>query len=332
MSIGDRLRAQLGSRWRESEPLARHTNIRIGGPSQYFATVHNVAELREVIAAGDLFGLAWRILGGGSNALTADEGVNGITIQMANRDIHVETDQRSVVAEAGAITASVARKASRAGLTGMEWAVSLPGTIGGAVRGNAGCFGSETRDILDSVRVLDASQETRPVIELNADACAFDYRHSIFKLKPDWVVVDATFRLQVGDAKQSEQMIQSVLAQRSSEQPSNRPSAGCMFKNVSVDGLTRHTRARLDELANGTWGDVVRNNFLPAGWIVDQLGMKGHRVGQVMISEQHGNFLANLGGATADEIRTVLHNVRERAREALGIDLELEVQLWGWEE
>ncbi|MBI2483454.1 UDP-N-acetylmuramate dehydrogenase [Candidatus Uhrbacteria bacterium] len=322
------LAERFGPRFRTQEPMHVHTNFRIGGPAQYYVEARSVDEVRATIAFATQQRIPWVVFGGGSNTLVADAGFPGIVIQLANREVTISGTQ--VTAGAGAITAAVARQAGEAGLTGYEWAVSLPGTIGGAVRGNAGCFGGETKDVVREVQVLRCSRAGEWQIDvLPAADCGFRYRHSIFKEQSEWVIVAAVLALAPGDAAQSRQRMADYLARRKAKQPLERPSAGCLFTNVELHRLTEAQCAQLDAATGGTWRAVAHDGQLPTGWIVEQSGCKGLRVGDAMISEKHGNFVVNLGHATAADVMTLSDLVRERVRAAWGIDLHEEVQRLG---
>ncbi|MBI4449547.1 UDP-N-acetylmuramate dehydrogenase [Candidatus Uhrbacteria bacterium] len=315
-------------RIREHEPMARHTNFRIGGPARYYVEARTPEEVTRAVTTARDAGLPWFAFGGGSNTLVADAGFDGLVIQLANRGVSV--DGTRVTAGAGAISAVVARAAGDAGLTGFEWAISLPGTIGGAVRGNAGCFGGETKDVVQDVRVLRVMSDEVRVMSFDRLSCDFRYRHSIFKDHPEWIVLEVTLALTSGNPSECQRRMDEHLARRKSKQPLERPSAGCLFANVECSMLHAEQIERLDRSTDGTWRSVAHDGQLPTGWLIERLGLKGHRIGNVMISEKHGNFVINLGGGTAADVLQLLEVVTSRIREAFGIELRTEVQLLGW--
>ena len=285
---------------KENEPMSKHLTFRIGGPAKFYIEVKTVEELKEALVLAKEKNLPWFVLGGGSNTLCSDKGFDGVVIQMANREVVVEGDR--LTAGAGAISVAVSRSAESASLSGLEWMVSLPGTIGGAVRGNAGCFGSETKDALESVRVLRDDQ----VVELMNVDCAFAYRESAFKHNSD-VVIDATFKLTVADKAKIKSKMAEVLSKRKSTQPTASGTAGCAFKNPLVDGA-----------------------LASSGKIIDELGLKGTKIGGISISDVHGNFLVNDGTATADDVLQLLSLIKTRARNEKGVQLQEEIQLIGF--
>lgn len=326
MDMTSELRAVFGERVREHEPMDRHTNFRVGGPARWYVVVRTADELARAVAIAEQAGVPVFILGGGSNTLVADTGYPGLVIQMAMRDVVV--DGTTVRAGAGALTSLVARTAGDAGLSGFAWAVSLPGTIGGAVRGNAGCFGGEMRDVVFRIDVFDV--HTKRFETVPGAACAFRYRHSAFKDHPERIVLAATLALTPGDPAELRAAMDAFLARRTTTQPHDRPSAGCLFTNVEVATLSDDARAALDRATGGAWERVVHDGQLPVGWIVEHLGMKGYRVGAAQISELHGNFTLNLGGATAADVLALAEAVQERAEDAFGVALHLEVQRVGF--
>lgn len=324
------LSSRTDLRIREHEPMSRHTNFRIGGPARFYVEARTAEEIAHATAAARDVGIPWFVLGGGSNTLAADAGFDGLVIQLASRDIRV--DGTRVIAGAGAISAAVARAAGDAGLTGFEWAISLPGTIGGAVRGNAGCFGGETKDVVESVSFFSPSRgegEREGVGSMTNAQGGFAYRHSTFKEHPEWVILEATLVLRPDDPATCTARMTDMLVRRKTKQPLERPSAGCLFANVEVKTLNAEQLDRLEAATNGAWRTVAHDGQIPTGWLIERLGLKGHRVGNVMVSEKHGNFVINLGGGTAADVCVLVDVVKQRAREAYGIELREEVQRLG---
>ncbi|MBI4142880.1 UDP-N-acetylmuramate dehydrogenase [Candidatus Uhrbacteria bacterium] len=327
MTVASTPQLSTGLRIREHEPMSRHTNFRIGGPARYYVEARTPEDVRAAVDFARGANASWFVLGGGSNTLVSDVGFDGLVIQTAMRDVRI--DGARVVAGAGAITAAVARQAGDAGLTGFEWAVSLPGTIGGAVRGNAGCFGGEMKDVVEHVRVFQVASRESPVVSMTNAECVFRYRHSIFKEHPEWIVLEATLSLRSGDPVASRAKMEEYLVRRKTKQPLERPSAGCLFTNVLEHELDEPTLARLDAVTDGAWHAVAHDGQIPTGWLVHHVGCAGLRVGNAMISEKHGNFVINLGSATAADVLTLADTVRSRVAETFGITLHEEVQRLG---
>lgn len=320
----DSLKQVFGDRLKENEPLAKHVNIRIGGPADFYLVAQSSEEIVAAVTSALADGLSYTVLGGGSNTLPSDEGFRGLVIQAANRGWRIE-DER-VYAEAGVPSAFLARKAAEAGLTGLEWAISLPGTIGGAVRGNAGCFGGETKDAVVSVDVLRVEDgKAERAVYTNAD-CRFDYRDSVFKRLHD-VVLDVELELAPAPKEECLARLDAVLSKRKLEQPSDTPSAGCMFKNYGYkdEKDIAKLKATLDVPEK-----FLKAKQIPAGWLIEQADLKGASIGGAQVSQKHGNFLQNLGGATASDVLQLISMIKMRVRDGFGIQLEEEVQLLGF--
>lgn len=313
------LRPTFGDRLKRQEPLKKYTNFRLGGPADFFVDVRSEDELVQAVAAAAESDVPVCVLGGGSNMLVSDAGYHGLVIKMAMRGIRIEGN--TVVAEAGAISAAVARQTAAAGLKGLEWAISLPGTIGGAVRGNAGCFGGEIKDTLVSARVYVDGQ----FVTLTNKDLHFGYRDSKIKHEGG-TVIWATFALQPGNTEELQQLMKTYLEKRKASQPLHAGSAGCVFKNVEVDdGELQPLLAKLDIPV-----EMQKNHRISAGWIVDQLDLKGTQIGGAKISDEHGNFIVNVGGATASDVAALISLVKIRARNELGLSLHEEVQYLGF--
>lgn len=314
----------FGERIKKDEPLAKHVHIRIGGPADFYLEARSSEEIIRAVEAALLDRIPFAIFGGGSNTLPSDDGFRGLVIQAANRGWSV--DGAMVTAEAGVPTGFLARKTAEAGLTGLEWAVSLPGTVGGAVRGNAGCFGGEIKDTLESVALLRVEDGRAEIGACKNEECGFGYRESRFKRSRD-VVLSATFMLAAAPKEACLAKLEEVLSKRKADQPSEAPSAGCMFKNFVFKDESEleklKERADVPEV-------FMHARRLPAGWLIEQADLKGKTIGRAQISAKHGNFLLNLGGATASDVLQLISLVKMRVRDDYGIQLEEEVQLLGF--
>lgn len=316
----------FGDRLKKNEPLAKHVNIRIGGPARWYLEARSSEEIVEAIRAARAGGVKFAILGGGSNTLPSDEGFDGLVIQAANRNWSV--DQLSAIscqvsAEAGVLSAFLARKTAEAGLTGFEWAVSLPGTIGGAVRGNAGCFGGETKDAVFEVEAL---RPDGSIARYANAACGFGYRDSIFK-KNGEIVLSATLVLKPAPKEECLARLETALSKRKAEQPLEFSSAGCMFKNFEYrdESEIAKLKERLEVPK-----EFLDRKRIPAGWLIDQADLKGKKIGGAAVSNKHGNFLVNAGTATASDVIQLISLVKMKIRDEYEIQLEEEVQLLGF--
>jgi UDP-N-acetylmuramate dehydrogenase len=222
-----------------------------------------------------------------------------------------------------------AQAARRANLTGLEWATGIPGTVGGAVWGNAGAYGSEMKDCLESVEVLDLSDfeksgKNEPRTEKYASAaCQFGYRESLFKKKSDLIILACLLNLRSGQAEEITARMEEINRKRKEKIPAGF-SAGSFFQNPVVENPA--IRARFEKDA----GCVCRDKKIPAGWIIDELGFRGRKIGRMMVSEQHANFIINLGGGSAEEAVILAGLIKQKARSQMGIRLREEIKYVGF--
>ena len=279
----------------KNEPLSKHSTWRVGGPARWFIEVSGTEELIKALEWSRTKGIEHVVIGGGTNILVADAGYDGLVIKMINRDIRVIGEQ--IVAGAGALTSMVARAAAEAGLSGLEWAVTIPGTIGGAVVGNAGCYGGDMSQVVESVSVLKGMTPAR----VSQSDLIFEYRHSSFK-GSDNTILEVTLRLKPRDKGEIETKINECLEKRKQTQPLGSSCAGCVFKNPEGDS---------------------------AGRVIDEAGLKGERIGGASVSEDHANFILNDGTATADQILQLISLIKMKVRDERGVQLEEEVRYIG---
>ena len=309
IATGTDIQRRIGVKTSRDEPLSRFTTMRVGGPADLFATVHNAHELRGLVRFARTRGLPHLILGRGSDVVIADAGVRGLVIQVRAEGSRV-TDER-YTAEAGVQMARAATETQRAGLTGLEFGLAIPGTVGGAVWANAGAHDSEVAKVLESVRVLDAlgNEAIVPVADLG-----LGYRDSRFKhgnpaaeAARD-LIVEATFRLAPADPDTIKERLDEIRRWRQAHQPLGLPSAGSVFRNPPGDS---------------------------AGRLIDAAGLKGTRIGGATVSEKHANFIVNDQKGTASDVRRLAEQVRAavlaRHGVALGFEIEFVGDWSGWE-
>jgi UDP-N-acetylmuramate dehydrogenase len=295
------LRRAFGERIQEGISLARYTSSRTGGPADFLIQVRSAEDLRRTAVLLWRMQERFRVLGGGSNVLVADAGVREVVILNEARDVRFEPSDLAtrLVAESGASLGSVARRSAERGLTGLEWAATVPGTIGGAVVGNAGAHGGDVAGSLETAEILQPSDrlEVWPV-----ERFEYAYRSSRLKRSPgEAVVVSAAFRLMASTPEVTRARVEANIEARQRTQPRGA-SWGSMFKNPP--------------------GDF-------AGRLVEAAGLKGTQIGQAEISRLHGNFFLNRGGASATDVARLLIEARRRVEEASGVRLELEIELIG---
>lgn len=293
-----------GERLKVDEPLAPHVSFQIGGPADLFVTADSVEFLCELISAAREFGLPWLVLGRGSNVLISDRGVRGLVIRVQASAMQIDRETGSVFAEAGVRLASLAVATATEGLTGLEFGVGIPGSIGGAVVMNAGAQGSCIGDILVTATVLGPDGQVRRLLK---DQLELGYRTSRFQRSREEVVLAADFRLRHDDPTAPLERIRTHRKRRQDTQPTD-PGAGSIFKNPPGAA---------------------------AGYLVDRAGLRGTRIGGAVVSPKHANFLVNAGGATAADVLALIRLVRSEVERQFGVRLELEVRLvgdWGDEE
>jgi UDP-N-acetylmuramate dehydrogenase len=307
IAVGTDIQRRIGVKTSRDEPLARFTTMRVGGPADLFAVAHNAFELRALVRFARSRGLPHLVLGRGSDVVISDAGVRGLVIQ--NRAEGSRVDGNAYIAESGVPMARAATETQRAGLTGLEFGLAIPGTIGGAVWANAGAHDADVAAILVSARFLDA---VGGEIILPASGLDLAYRDSRFKHPPGdgpaEIVVEATFALTPADPDTIKARLDEIRHWRQAHQPLGLPSAGSVFRNPPDDS---------------------------AGRLIDAAGLKGMRVGGAAVSEKHANFVINDRKGTATDVRRLMDHVRDEIAARDGIELEFEVEFlgdWsGWE-
>lgn len=280
----------------ENELLAKHTSFAIGGPAALFCIPKNVPQLRIAIAAAQKADVPYYFLGNGTNVLFCDEGYYGLVIYTANALNEIQIRGTTIVAQAGAELEEVCVAARDAGLAGLEFAYGIPGSVGGAVYMNAGAYGGEMCDVLESVRYLD---EAGDEAELPLEGLGLGYRTSVFQ-QHAWCILSATLRLQTGDKEEIDSVMQQHMNARREKQPLELPSAGSAFK---------------------------RPEGAFAGALIDQSGLRGYQVGGAAISQKHCGFIVNLGGATCADVLAVAEDVARIVHEKTGYVLEKEIRV-----
>ena len=288
---------------RQGVGLQPFTTWKVGGPAEWFAEPGEVDELVSLAAWAQAQGLSLRCIGAGSNLLIADSGLPGLTI--CNRRLQgsrLDAASGLVEAEAGEPIPTLARKAARLGLSGLEWAVGIPGTVGGAVVMNAGAQGGCTAEWLHSVRLLDPANPATP-FELKARELDFAYRHSRLQAEA-WIVLAATFQLEAGhDPAAITSHTSANLHSRTSTQPYQQPSCGSVFRNPEPQ---------------------------KAGQLIEALGLKGLQIGDAQVSPIHANFIVNIGQASASDIDALIAEVQRRVLASHGLSLHPEVKRLGF--
>ena len=325
MEIIKKLQKKIGAGVQENVPLAPYTTYKLGGPARYFFIAKNNEEIKTAAAAAKDLDLPIFILGGGSNILVSDNGFSGLVIKMANRELSVEKNK--IKAEAGALIGQVVSLAWKNSLTGLEWAAGIPGTAGGAVRGNAGAFGKSISDNIVSVQALKSSKNKTEIIVMTKEECQFTYRESIFKHDDNLVVLGVELELQAGEQAAIKQQMLDCVQRRSCGHP-KYPSAGCSFKNIFV---TDEIRKKIRKI-NPAGEEKIKGGKIGAGWFIDQAGLKGYKIGGVQVSDEHANFIVKVDEtARAEHALMLISYVKQQVRDKFGVQLQEEVQYVGFD-
>ena len=286
------------SKLRFDEPLSRHTYFGIGGSAAAYFEVSTTDELAYVAQLKKRWNVPVAMIGRGSNLLVSDVGYTGIIVRLIGEFNRLEFNQNRVEVGAGVSLPRLSKMAAVRGLSGVEFALGIPGSVGGALIMNAGAWGSSFGDLVQRVQALTDEGE---LVNLSRDDAQFSYRHS--GLKTYFCVTGATLALTSGNTEEVENLMQDLYKQKTTNQPFAEENAGCMFKNPPGHS---------------------------AGKLIDECGLKGHRIGGAEVSKIHGNFILNLDDATAHDVLSLVRHIQDHVKRERGVDLEMEVQLLGF--
>ncbi len=280
------------------EPMASHTTFKVGGPADCLIEIENSAQLEKLQKYLGLVECPFVVIGNGSNLLVSDKGYKGVVLQIGKKMNQITVAGNVVKAQAGALMSQVAAVALQHGLTGLEFASGIPGTVGGGVVMNAGAYGGELAHVVVEVSVMDRNGE---ILILDNDTMEFGYRKSTIRSKP-FVVTEVTFKLEPGDKEAIKSKMDELAVARREKQPLEYPSAGSTFKRPE-------------------------GHF--AGALIMDAGLRGFRIGGAMVSEKHCGFVINAGDATAEDIVAVIHEIQRQVKERFHVELETEVVFLG---
>jgi len=343
---------------RRNASLKDLTSFHIGGPADYLCEVQNIEDIKEVLRIARENSVPFFVLGGGTNMLISDGGFHGVVIKP--KFDFIENSPGGVKVGAGVLMNDLLDFCSREGLSGLEWAGGLPGTLGGAIRGNAGCFGGEIKDAVQEVMSFDT--EGGKIVRRNNKECEFAYRNSVFKSSGGplpsrlglrshsgeggsglrhreggppprrsglrhrkggrEIILEAVLRLEKGNRGAIAKAIEEKMAYRTSRYPLEYPSAGSMFKNVDIKAAPRATV----EFAKAK----IKNDpfpVIPVAYLISEAGLKGRMVGGAVVSTKHPNFIVNTGQATAEDVRDLIKIVKREVARRFGVELEEEISI-----
>lgn len=281
---------------RRNEPLAPYTWLKTGGPAQYFMTPRDADELAQVVRLCHQTHLPLRVLGGGSNLLVRDEGVTGVVLHLSNPVFsRIELEGNRVTAGAGASLSHLISHSVKSGLAGLDVLVGIPGTVGGALHGNAGGKSGDIGQHVRTARVLTIAGD---IFVRQEDELSFAYRFSSLN---ELIILEACFELHAEDPEEITRRMRKLWIMKKATQPLTFQSAGCVFKNP---------------------------RGMSAGWLIEQAGLKGTNVGEAEFSDRHANFIVTHSGATSQDVLDLIELAREKVSSQFGVDLELEIQIW----
>ena len=302
----------------EHIPLAPLTTFDIGGRARYFAKLRTTDEIKEAIRWAREHNVLFAILAGGSNVLVADSGYDGLVMQIASDRYSFGDD--TLTADAGCNLLSLIRESASRGLGGWEKLAGIPGTIGGAARGNAGAFGTEIKDVATRVHALH--RETFEERDFTTPECAFVYRTSFFKSHPEWIITSVEVGLTTIDPQESNALAEATIAEREKRHLQNVRAAGSYFMNPVAPST-------IVEMFENEKQVKAREGRVPAGWLIEKAGMKGATVGDAIASLQHPNYIVNnTGNATAHDVRILAANIKNAVHEQFGIVLSEEAAIF----
>lgn len=280
-----------------NEPMNKHTSFCIGGPAEIFVEAQNVAQLRELVKYTGAKGLPLLVIGKGTNLLVKDKGIQGIILKLDGDFNKIEFADEEIIAGAAVDLPVVASKSFARGLSGLEFAVGIPGSVGGAVISNAGAYDESIGGIIEKISIMDFNGKTHT---LNKDKLKFEYRNSC--LPVEGIILEARLKLQPGDKNDIIKKVQLCIEKRKKTQGINFPNAGCIFKNPPSGN---------------------------AGKLIEETGLKGFQLGGAQVSVKHANYIVNLGGATAEDVLNLIEEIRTKIKDKFGTSLELEIKIAG---
>ncbi|HOL13772.1 MAG TPA: UDP-N-acetylmuramate dehydrogenase [Bacillota bacterium] len=304
LELHNALKAALDGEVLWQEPMEKHTTFKIGGPSDIFVLPKSIEDLQKVL---QLIGetqsrtgvtVPLMVIGAGSNLLVSDKGIRGVVVKIDKSFSNISIEGTTVTCGAGAALSDVSKTAGSAGLSGLEFAVGIPGNVGGALVMNAGAYGGEIKDVISTAKAMDMEGN---IIQLTKQDLHLDYRHSVF-MEKRLIALEATFSLERGDREGIARKMEDLTERRTSKQPVDMPCAGSVFKRPP-------------------------DNFV--GPLVEKAGLKGYRIGGAEVSTKHAGFIVNVGGATCQDVLDLIKFIQATIKEKFDVVLEPEVRVVG---
>lgn len=321
-SIFLKLKEELGEKLKKDEVLAPYTTFKIGGPAKYFYEANSERDIILAIRMAKKLNIPYYILGGGSNILISDGGFNGLIIKIGNNEIAIKGNR--IKCGAGVSLARLVKYSADNGLSGLEWAIGVPGTVGGAVRGNAGCFGGQMSDIVHSAKVF----QNKKSFFLNNKELKFSYRETILK-QQKIIILSVELKFKIMPKNLVKQKIKDILKRRRNKILFNNPSAGSVFKKPIVSSDIFEIFKDDTAIQENYYGSD-KNNKIPAGYLIDRLDLKEKTIGGAIVSKDDANFILNINNATAENVIMLISIIKQKVRSNYSIQLEEEIELVGF--
>lgn len=298
-------------------PLSRYTRFSLGGPAAVFCDSADEGAFIEALHTVIELGLPYKVIGGGTNLVVSDSGFDGVVLRFYGDRINPQ--EFSMTVESGAVLQDVVDASIALGLGGMQTLTGIPGYLGGAVYGNAGAYGQSIQERIRRVRFTDG----QTVKFFNNSQCQFTYRESIFKHRPEWVILSAQLEFTKGDSTKLRKQAEEIRRIRDAKYPPTMKCAGSIFKNLFLADLPESAQAAIPPA-------VVREGKVPSAWFLEQVGVKGMRRGDIQVAQYHANLIYNDGEGTASDLIQVILELKRRVYERFGFELEEEVQYIGF--
>ena len=313
MNIKDKL-----PKVKENIFLAKHTTFKIGGRACYFFKAKNKEDLIKAVRIAKEFKMPFFILGEGSNVLFSDKGFKGLIIKTLNSKFQILDSK--IYAEAGVELDKLVKLSLKESFTGLEWAVGIPGTMGGAIYGNAQAFNNKMSDMVEKVEVLDI--KGLKIKNLSKKQCRFSQKNSVFKTNKNLIIISEILKLKKGKKKEIKEKIKKYLNYRKRNHPLNFPSAGSVFINKEIKIKSSKLLKKFPELK-----ELNKKGIIPSAYLIEKCGLKGKKIGKAQISDKHANFIVNLGGAKAKDVLKLMKLAKQKVKKNFKISLKEEIQI-----
>lgn len=289
--------------------LKSYTTFQIGGQAKYFFKAKTKKDLIEILKWARQKGLPFFILGGGSNILFSDKGFDGLVVKI--QITKTKNENFKIYTEAGTKLKNLVKLCLKNNLADLEWAAGIPGTIGGAISGNAGAFGVFMSNLVEKVEVLDIEADPFTIKTLDKNQCCFSLKNSIFKKNKNLIILSAFLKLEKGDKKEIRKKIHKHLTYRKQTHPLQYASAGCVFSNKD----------------NGRGDNGGEGKTMPSSYLIDKAGLKGRRIGNAQVSQKHANFIVNLGKAKSNDVLGLIDLIKKEVEKKCGVQLKEEIEV-----